>query len=106
MVGSSFRLVAAAAFCTILAGCTSAPNSGLGDTNAEFGDAGVTTPDAPLQCVPYARERSHIALYGDASTWWDKAAGRYARGAIPSEGAVMVLHDYAGSERGHLAVVG
>jgi surface antigen len=55
--------------------------------------------------VPYARSRSQIALYGDAYTWWDQAAGRFARSAQPSEGAVMVLTGYAGPNRAHLAVV-
>ncbi len=58
-----------------------------------------------LQCVPYARENSPIKIYGDAWTWWDKAAGKYARGAAPAGGAVMVLHDYAGPNHGHVAVV-
>ncbi len=31
----------------------------------------------PLQCVPYAREHSGVKIYGDAYTWWDKAAGKY-----------------------------
>ena len=60
---------------------------------------------APLQCVPYAREQSGIRIYGDAYTWWDKAAGKYARGPLPEAGTVMVLHNYAGPAHGHLAVV-
>ena len=59
----------------------------------------------PLQCAPYAREHSGIKIYGDAYTWWDQAAGKYARGALPESGTVMVLNNYAGTERGHLAVV-
>jgi surface antigen len=59
----------------------------------------------PLQCAPYAREHSGIRIYGDAYTWWDKAAGIYARGSLPEPGAVMVLNNYAGADRGHLAVV-
>jgi surface antigen len=59
----------------------------------------------PLQCVPYARAHSAIKIYGDAYTWWDKAAGKYPRGASPEPGAVMVLHNYAGPARGHVAVV-
>ena len=59
----------------------------------------------PLQCVPYARAHSAIKIYGDAYTWWDKAAGKYPRGALPEPGAVMVLHNYAGPNRGHVAVV-
>jgi surface antigen len=59
----------------------------------------------PLQCVPYARERSGIRIFGDAYTWWDKAEGKYSRASLPETGAVMVLHNYAGAKRGHLAVV-
>jgi surface antigen len=59
----------------------------------------------PLQCVPYAREHSSIKIYGDAYTWWDKAAGKYPRGTLPEPGAVMVLNNYAGADRGHVAVV-
>jgi hypothetical protein len=59
----------------------------------------------PLQCVPYAREHSAVKIMGDAYTWWDKAAGKYERGANPAAGAVMVLYNYAGPARGHVAVV-
>jgi hypothetical protein len=59
----------------------------------------------PLQCVPYARAHSDIKIYGDAYTWWDQAAGKYARGSEPLPGAVMVLNNYAGDNRGHVAVV-
>ena len=55
--------------------------------------------------MPYAREHSAIKIYGDAYTWWDKAEGKYPRGAAPEAGAVMVLHDYAGPDHGHVAVV-
>src|SRR5689334_17479835 len=60
---------------------------------------------APLQCVPYARAHSAIKIFGDAYTWWDKAAGNSPRGTLPEPGAVMVLHNYAGPTRGHVAVV-
>jgi hypothetical protein len=59
-------------------------------------------PERPLQCVPYARLRSGIAIYGDARTWWDQAAGRYPRASIPQVGAVLVL---GGTPGGHVAVV-
>jgi hypothetical protein len=58
-----------------------------------------------LQCVPYARAHSEVKIFGDATTWWDKADGKYVRGERPETGAVMVLHDYAGPDHGHLAVV-
>jgi surface antigen len=60
---------------------------------------------AALQCVPYAREHSQIKIMGDANVWWDKAAGKYERGANPAAGAVMVLFHYSASNTGHVAVV-
>ena len=60
---------------------------------------------ALLQCVPYAREHSAIKITGDAYTWWDQAAAKYERGPAPAAGAVMVLFNYAGAQRGHVAVV-
>lgn len=65
----------------------------------------IETPAKPLECVPYARERAGIALYGDAGTWWAKAEGRYARNSTPLLGSVMVLTGYAGPGRGHVGVV-
>jgi surface antigen len=59
----------------------------------------------PMQCVPYAREHSGIKIFGDAYTWWDKAEGKYPRTSLPVSGTVMVLNNYAGDTRGHLAVV-
>jgi surface antigen len=59
----------------------------------------------PMQCAPYAREHSGIKIFGDAYTWWDKAAGKYPRNGLPEPGTVMVLNNYAGDTRGHLAVV-
>ena len=59
----------------------------------------------PLQCVPYAREHSGIMIYGDAYTWWNKAAGKYPRTSLPEQGAVLVLHNYAGPNHAHVAVV-
>lgn len=102
MVGSFVRLAAAAAFCALLAGCAGAPSSSFssGDDGAD-----IAVPASPLQCVPYARAHSRIALYGDAYTWWDQAAGRFARNAFPKAGSVMVLNGYAGPNRAHLAVV-
>src|SRR5690349_21805161 len=58
-----------------------------------------------LQCVPYARERSGVQIYGDARTWWDQAAGRYKRGNRPRPGAVMTFRPYAGMTLGHVAAV-
>jgi len=59
----------------------------------------------PLECAPYARAHSSVKLYGDAWTWWDKAAGKFSRAFAPETGAVLVLMGYAGTQRGHVAVV-
>lgn len=58
-----------------------------------------------LQCVPYARLRSGIGIFGDAHTWWDTAAGRYLRGQVPEPGAVLVLRQTNRLSYGHVAVV-
>jgi len=58
-----------------------------------------------LQCVPYAREVTGIQIYGDAWTWWDQAAGRYARGHTPRVGAVMAFEPYGNMRLGHVAAV-
>jgi surface antigen len=58
-----------------------------------------------IQCVPYARKVSGIRLYGDAHTWWDQAAGRYARGTRPKVGAVMAFRPYGTMQLGHVAAV-
>lgn len=69
------------------------------------GTARIETPPAPVECVPYARARSGVALYGDAGTWWVKAEGRYTRSSTPRLGSVIVLTGYAGPGRGHVGVV-
>jgi surface antigen len=58
-----------------------------------------------LQCVPYAREVSHIQLSGDAFLWWAEASGRYARGNTPVEGAVLNFRSIRRMPLGHVAVV-
>jgi hypothetical protein len=67
-------------------------------------EAHVVSVRAGMECVTYARRQSNIELFGDAWTWWDEARGRYARGAAPRPGAVLVFKRYHGSP-GHLAVV-
>jgi surface antigen len=58
-----------------------------------------------IQCVPYAREVSHIQLSGDAFLWWAEASGRYARGSTPVEGAVLNFRSIGRMPLGHVAVV-
>lgn len=58
-----------------------------------------------IQCVPYAREVSHIQLSGDAFLWWAEAAGRYQRGDTPKVGAVLNFRSIGRMPLGHVAVV-
>jgi surface antigen len=58
-----------------------------------------------LQCVPYARERSGVQIYGDARTWWNQAEGRYKRGHRPKPGAVMAFSPSGSMTLGHVAAV-
>lgn len=58
-----------------------------------------------LQCVPFARDVTGIRIFGDAHTWWDQAAGRYARGSRPKVGAVMNFRPHRNSRLGHVAAV-
>lgn len=54
-----------------------------------------------LQCVPFARERSGVAIRGNANTWWNQAAGEFVRVKAPAIGSVVVMK----TTRGHVAVV-
>lgn len=65
----------------------------------------VTDYSARLQCVPYARDASGIDIYGNANTWWARAAGRYPRSGMPASGSVLVMRGYRTSSRGHVAFV-
>ncbi len=58
-----------------------------------------------LQCVPFARSVSGIAIYGNAKTWWGQAARTYARGNRPRAGAVMAFAGSRAMPLGHVAVV-
>jgi surface antigen len=64
-----------------------------------------TTPAAAQQCAPFARAFSGIQLFGNASTWWNQADGRYARGNTPKEGAVLSFQATSHMRAGHVAVV-
>ena len=76
------------------------------DISVSDADAGITDgADAYLQCVPYARQVSGIALYGDAWTWWDQAEGQYVRGTRPKVGAVMSFAPHGAMRLGHVAAV-
>jgi surface antigen len=57
------------------------------------------------QCVPFARMISGIQIFGDAWTWWQKAAGKYLEGFAPKAGAVLVFKPNGVMNKGHVAVV-
>ena len=67
--------------------------------------SGPARADDYLQCVPFARMISGIEIFGDAWTWWQKAAGRYAQGFTPKSGAVLVFKPTGIMNKGHVAVV-
>ncbi|WP_120716306.1 CHAP domain-containing protein [Tsuneonella amylolytica] len=97
-------------FITIAAACALAcPGAALAAASEQFsfGDTAENRAELPpyLQCVPYARERSGVQIYGDAHTWWDQAAGRYARGNRPKAGAVMAFRSSGSMVLGHVAAV-
>lgn len=58
-----------------------------------------------LQCAPYAREVSGIALHGRAADWWDQANGLYDRGSAPKVGAVLAFRATHTMRAGHVAMV-
>jgi surface antigen len=70
-----------------------------------FSTAGSAKADDYLQCVPFARMMSGIQIFGDAWTWWEKAAGKYAQGFTPKAGAVLVFKPNGVMNKGHVAVV-
>jgi surface antigen len=93
----------------LLAGCASFNGDDVTPYSAMPRESGRNvvedTNQKPLQCVPYARDHSDVKIFGDAYTWWDQAAGKFPRAHQPASGAVMVLSNYAGPDRGHVAVV-
>ena len=99
------KLVLAALFALSLEGCATSVTTYDEPPLPSEANSAIVGNDSTRQCVPYAREQSGIDIHGDAYTWWDQAEGKYPRASLPEPGAVMVLHNYAGAKRGHLAVV-
>jgi hypothetical protein len=58
-----------------------------------------------ISCVPFARSDSGIDLKGNAWEWWGHAAGVYARGSEPQDGAVLAFKANPHMRLGHVAVV-
>lgn len=82
--------------CLLLAACGS---SGSGDS------ANYVGGNVSLECAPFARALTGVALRGDAADWWPHAAGHYARGNAPAVGSVLVFTRSSRLPYGHVAVV-
>lgn len=83
-----------------LDGLYSAPSSRARGKRAASGNYG-----AKLQCVPFARTVSGIAIRGNAVSWWDSARGVYERGKRPERGSVLNFRATGSMRLGHVAVV-
>lgn len=87
-------------------GAIAVPGTALAAAADAFSpEAGARELAPYLQCVPYARERTGVQIYGDAHTWWDQAEGRYRRGSRPVAGAVMAFRPTGSMVLGHVAAV-
>ena len=72
---------------------------------------GAAQPDASVgrgaavECAPFARALTGVALSGDGADWWRQAAGRYARTPMPEVGSVLVCRRTGRLPYGHVSVV-
>jgi len=97
------RMRTALRLLTLLAPLGLAACGGSAGAPVASAERGVAYPG--IDCAPFARELSSIALYGDAASWWDQAAGRYRRGAQPMLGAALVFRREDRLPSGHVSVV-
>jgi surface antigen len=76
---------------------------------AACGSGGGQRPDegrsAAVECAPFARALTGVALSGAAADWWSEARGRYARAQRPDVGSILVLQRSGRLPSGHVAVV-
>jgi hypothetical protein len=82
-----------------LTACGAGPNAGA----ARVGDY-VGGP-VRVECAPFARHLTGVALRGPAADWWWEAEGRYQRATAPAVGSVLVLQRSRRLPYGHVAVV-
>jgi hypothetical protein len=78
-------------------------------TLAACGGGGAGRPGegraAAVECAPFARALTGVALTGAAADWWREADGRYSRSHRPDVGSVLVLRRSGRLPSGHVAVV-
>jgi hypothetical protein len=60
---------------------------------------------APVECAPFARALTGVALSGVAADWWRQADGRYVRSSTPEVGSVLVFRRSSHLPSGHVSVV-
>ena len=65
----------------------------------------AASAQAYWSCAPFARFFSGIQLFGAAGGWWAQAIGRYAEGAMPRLGSVLVFKAAGAMRSGHVATV-
>lgn len=58
-----------------------------------------------VQCVPFARKETGIALRGNAAQWWRASRGHYQHSFKPISGSVIVFKATRKMPYGHVAVV-
>lgn len=99
------RTMLAGAIASVLSLVCAAPSTASELSRRSEVSAATIAATPGLQCVPYARKISGIAIFGDAHTWWDQAADRYDRGFKPRVGAVIALPPHGNMQLGHVAMV-
>lgn len=73
---------------------------------AACGNSGsVAGVAAPVECAPFARALTGVALTGPAADWWTEAADRYDRSATPEVGSLLVFRRSGSLPDGHVSVV-
>lgn len=75
-----------------------------GQVRGEYAEAAPASQRG-ISCVPFARANSGIEITGNALTWWNHAAGVYARGHRPEIGSVLNFRATGRMRLGHVAVV-
>ena len=92
------------ALCSVSLLCLALTACG-GNTGNLVPPSGDASLSAPVECAPFARALTGVSLSGPAAGWWRQADGRYARGAVPEVGSLLVLRQSPRLPSGHVAVV-
>lgn len=80
----------------LLAGCASRPSQG---------PAGTSWHAGRIDCVPFARHLTHVALMGNSAEWWEEAEGLYRQTHTPEVGSILVFRRTRRLPEGHVSVV-